>query len=289
MTTAMTDTQHEPLFSRVIGLNGRLAIAVAVSATLMFVDARQGLMPSLRGGLAEVTAPLQWFLAQPFEAFGDANDFLIQHQALLRERQAQAHRQAILQAGQLTQAELRAENARLRAVLALPLPAGRQAIVAEAMVVPQGPFGRRMLLNRGAQAGIQAGAPVVDALGLVGQVTRVDATYSEVTTIVARQLQIPVQSARTGLRLLVQGMGSDWAIEIPQLDEHADLAVGDLLVTSGLDGVYPMGLPVARVQVIHPPKRGSPFASALARPVAGVGHSGPFLVFNLPAHAVPSP
>lgn len=289
MTIPMAEGHREPLFSHVLGLNGRLVVAVVVSAALIFVDARQGWMMPLRGALAAVSAPLQWFLARPFAGLGAATDFLVQHQVLLREQQAQVHRGSLLQAGQLTLADLRAENARLRTLLTLPLPAGRTAVAAEAMVIRQGPFERRMVLNVGAQAGIQAGSPVVDAFGLVGQVTRVDATRCEVMTIVARPFQVSVQSARTGLRLLAQGAGSDWAMEIPQLDEHAGLAVGDLLVTSGLDGVYPPGLPVARVQVIHAPMRGLPFSQAWARPVAGASHAGPFLVLSIPVQTPLAP
>lgn len=277
-------SRREPLFSRVIGLNLRLFLALASGLILLFLDAHQGLMAPVRGAVSYVTVPLQSVLAQPFVGLGNAFAFLTQHRELLRSQEVLTRQLATLQAGQLTMATLAAENAQLRALARLPLPPGRRALVAEVVMIPDDAFSRRLLVNKGADAGVQAGSPVIDAHGLVGQVTRVDATRSEVTTILSRQLFVPLQSApstgsgRTGVRLLGRGAGSDMAVEIPQMDAHSGLEVGDLLVTSGLDGVYPPGIPVARVQVIQPPRGISPFASAVARPVSGAGHAGPLMI-----------
>lgn len=271
-------SHREPLFSRVIGLNTRLVLALLAGAALLFMDARQGLMAPVRGTVASVTAPVQWLLARPFAGFGEAMAFMTRHRDLLQVQEALTRQLTTLQAGQLTLATLEAENARLRTLAQLPLPAGRRTLMAEVIAIPDNAFSRRLTLNIGADAGVPAGAPVMDAQGLVGQVTRVDATSSEVTTILARRMYIPLQSERSGLRLLGRGAGSDAAVEIPQMDARAGLEVGDLLVTSGLDGVYPPGLPVARVQAIFPPRGSSPFASATAQPVSGATHAGPLLI-----------
>lgn len=281
----------EPLFSRVIGLNARLVLALLAGAALLFLDARQGLMAPVRGAVASVTAPVQWLLARPFAGIGEAMVFMTRHHDLLQKQEAMTRQLARLQTDQLTLVSLEAENARLRALAQLPLPAGRSALMAEVIAIPDNAFSRHLTLNIGANAGVPAGAPVIDALGLVGQVTRVDARSSEVTTILARRMYIPLQSERSGLRLLGRGAGSDAAVEIPQMDARAGLEVGDLLVTSGLDGVYPPGLPVARVRAILPPRGSSPFASATAQPVAGATHAGPLLVllYAQPPAAVRSP
>ena len=281
-------SQREPLFPRVIGLNLRLLLALVASLGLLFLDARQGWMAPARSAVAQVTAPLQWALAQPFVGLSEAFAFMTQHRALLRSQEALTRQLATLQAEQLTMATLAAENAQLRALAQLPLPPGRRAVLAEVVAIPDDAFSRRLLLNVGAAAGVQAGAPVIDAHGLVGQVTHVDALRCEVTTIVSRQLYIPLQSARSGLRLLGRGAGSDAILEIPQIDAHGGLEVGDVLVTSGLDGIYPPGLPVARVGVIQPPRNSSPFASAMAQPVSGVGHAGPLMIL-LPTANAPAP
>ena len=274
----LTISQREPLFSRVIGLNLRLILALVASLGLLFLDVRLGLMAPMRAAVSHVTAPLQSVLAQPFVGLGEVFAFLTQHRDLLRSQEALTRQLATLQAGQQTLATLTAENAQLRALAQLPLPVGRRVLVAEVVAIPDDAFSRRLLLNKGTDAGVQAGAPVIDANGLVGQVTRVDAGRSEVTTLLSRQLFIPLQSARTGVRLLGHGAGSDAAVEIPQMDAHGGLEVGDLLVTSGLDGVYPPGLPVARVREIRPPRGSSPFASMVAQPVSGAGHAGPLMV-----------
>ena len=278
MSMGSAISHREPLFSRVIGLNFRLVLALSASLGLLALDASQGLMDPVRSAVTRVTAPVQWGLARPFVALGDAMAFMTQHRELLRAQEGLTRQLASLQAGQQQMVALTAENAQLRALAQLPLPPGRRALVAEVVAIPDDAFSRRLVLNIGADAGVQAGAPVIDAQGLVGQVTRVDATRSEVTTLLARQMYIPLQSARSGLRLLGRGAGSDAAVDIPQMDAHGGLEVGDLLVTSGLDGVYPPGLPVARVQAIQPPRHSSPFASATARPVSGAGHTGPLMI-----------
>ena len=278
MSMGSAISHREPLFSRVIGLNFRLVLALVASLGLLALDASQGLMDPVRSAVTRVTAPVQWGLARPFAALGDAMAFMTQHRELLRTRETLTRQLATLQAGQQHMAALTAENAQLRALAQLPLPPGRRALVAEVMAIPDDAFSRRLVLNIGTDAGVQAGAPVIDAQGLVGQVTRVDASRSEVTTILARQMYIPLQSARSGLRLLGRGAGSDALVAIPQMDAHGGLEVGDVLVTSGLDGVYPPGLPVARVQAIQPPRHSSPFASATARPVSGAGHTGPLMI-----------
>jgi rod shape-determining protein MreC len=112
---------------------------------------------------------------------------------------------------------------------------------------------------------------VVDALGLVGQVTRVFPWSSEVTLLTDRDQGAPVQNLRNGLRIIVSGQGSDNLLEVRFLDMHADLRPGDWLYTSGIDGVYPAGIPVAQVVRTEPPRH-TPFARALCKPLGGVGH-----------------
>jgi len=107
-------------------------------------------------------------------------------------------------------------------------------------------------------------------VGLVGQVTRVYPWTSEVTLLTDRDQGAPVQNLRNGLRVIVSGQGSDTLLEVRFLDMHADLKPGDLLHTSGIDGVYPAGIPVAQVVRIEPPRH-TPFARALCRPLGGVG------------------
>jgi rod shape-determining protein MreC len=132
------------------------------------------------------------------------------------------------------------------------------------------PFTRKVVINRGSSHGIHAGWPVVDAAGLVGQVTRVYPWTAEVTLLTDRDQGAPVQNLRNGLRVIVSGQGSDNLLEVRFLDMHADLKPGDVLYTSGIDGIYPAGVPVARVVQTEPPRH-TPFARALCQPLGGVG------------------
>jgi len=266
----MAASPQAPLFVRQMGLPARLAIYIAVSLGLMAADTRYDAMAMLRTGAASVFHPLQSFLAGPFVYFGEAGEFFVQHGELLREKQALEAEQQRLRTALQSMDTLAAENDRLRALLALPLPHGYQARPVEVIRALPDPFARKLILNLGEKDAIAAGWPVVDAQGLVGQVTRVYPGSSELTLLTSHEQSAPVEVLRNGLRLIVTGVGSDNLLEVRYLDQHADLVAGDVLVTSGIDGVYPPGIPVGQVLRIEPPRH-SPFARAVCRPLARVG------------------
>lgn len=258
------------MFMRQMGLPARLAIYIALSLGLMAADARYDALGLLRTGAASVFHPLQSFLARPFVYFGAAGAFFVQHGELLQERRALEVERHRLLTGLQAMHTLEAENARLRTLMALPAPAGFLARPIEVARALPDPFARKLIIGLGAAEGITAGYPVVDANGLVGQVTRVHPGSSEVTLLTSHDQSAPVQVLRNGLRLVVTGLGSDNLLEVRYLDTHADLQVGDELVTSGLDGVYPAGIPVGRVLRVDPPRH-TPFARAVCRPLAETG------------------
>lgn len=259
-----------PLFAREVGLPTRFALLALLCLALLAIDARYQALGLLRVGLATVLHPLQVALTRPFLYLEDALDFFTRHGQLLRENQRLRAQALALTAGQQTMAGLRLENAELRALLGLPRPVGYTTQPAEIIQVLPDPFNRKVIIDRGSGQGVEAGLPVADDLGLVGQVTRVFPGSSEVTLLTSRDQAAPVQSLRTGLRLLVSGSGGDRLLEVRFLDMHADLRADDVLVTSGLDGVYPPGIPVARVTSVRPPSD-TPFARALCLPVSQVG------------------
>lgn len=266
----MATNAQAPMFVRVMGLPLRLSIYVLLCLLLMTVDARYDLLKHVRAGLTAVLHPLQHQLARPFHYLQEAFDFFRIHGELLRDvRRLQAERRELLL--QLQDRELlQAENLQLRALLNLDAPPGYRAIAVEIVQAVSNPFARKVVVNRGSRQGISPGWAVVDALGLVGQVTRVYPNSSEVSLITSPQQDVPVQVLRNGLRLLVSGDGQDQLLKVRFLDMHADLQTGDVLVTSGLDGLYPAGIPVARVLVTEPPRH-NPFARAICAPLAGVG------------------
>jgi rod shape-determining protein MreC len=175
---------------------------------------------------------------------------------------------------------LEAENAQLRKLLQAAQRIEGQAAIAEILHVPRDPFNRKVMLDKGSQSGIQSGQVVVDDAGVVGQITRIYPWMSEVTLITDKDHSVPVQVVRNGLRSVVSGTGKEGALELRYVAVNTDIQEGDLLATSGIDGVYPPGLPVAVVSRIER----NPtyvFARVTCAPVAGVGYNRQLLILSL--------
>jgi rod shape-determining protein MreC len=285
----MSPSARAPLFVREMGLPARFGLYLLISLFLLALDARYSSLAGVRAGLNAVLHPLQMALGQPWAWLQTAGGFFVTHGELAAENlelRAQQERQRVRSQDRET---LAAENAHLRALLALPPLPGALPAPAEILSAVPNPFSRKVMIDRGSAQGIEAGRPVVDAVGLVGQVTRVFPMTAEVTLITDRDQGAPVQNLRNGLRLIVSGQGSDAWLEVRFLDMHADLKPGDLLHTSGIDGVYPAGIPVAQVVLVEPP-RNTPFARALCKPLSGVGHYRHVAVLRLdPTHRPPLP
>lgn len=267
------------MFIREMGLAMRLGLYVMAGMALMVLDARYDTLAVIRAGVVSVAHPVQAQLARPFQYLDEASDFFITHGKLLQENQALLQeRQRLAQAMQTWRA-VEVENSRLRALLALPERAGIKPLAAEIIRTLPDPFERRVVVDKGGLHGVIAGRPVVDEAGLVGQVTRVFPTSSEITLLVSREQSAPVLNLRNGLRLMVSGLGTDDLLEVRYLDTQADLKAGDTLATSGIDGVYPAGIPVARVLRLELPRH-TPFARAVCAPLAGVGRHRHILILQ---------
>lgn len=284
----MSPVSHAPLFVREMGLPARFGLYVLTCLFLLALDARYSALSGLRAGLNAVLHPLQIGLAQPWLWLQGAGGFFVTHGELGTENARLRQQQERLRADLQDRQSLAAENAQLRALLALPPRPGVTPVVGEILEAVPDPFSRKVVINRGAAHGISAGWPVVDAVGLVGQVTRVYPWTAEVTLLTDRDQAAPVQNQRNGLRLIVSGQGSDTLLEVRFLDMHADLKPGDLLHTSGIDGVYPAGIPVAQVVQTEPPRH-TPFARALCRPLGGVGQYRHMAVLKPDPATAPKP
>jgi len=284
----MSSASHAPMFVRELGLPQRFILYAVVCLVVMAADTRYDTLAFLRTGIATVLHPVQAVMAKPFVFLQEAFGFFEVHGQVVRENAELRTEQRHLQVALQDQIRLRSENEQLRALLGLPKPPGYTGLAVEIVQALADPFARKVLVNRGSLHGIVAGSPVVDSLGLVGQITRVYPASSEVTLLTSREQAAPVQSVRTGLRLIVSGYGQDRLLQVRFLDMHADLRPGDELVTSGLDGVYPAGIQVARVLRIEPPRH-TPFASALCTPLAGVSEQRHLLVLQRDDAAQPTP
>ena len=266
----MSPAPHAPLFVREMGLPARFSLYALVCLFLLALDARYATLSGLRAGLNAVIHPAQIALAQPWEWLQDVGRFFIAHGQLAAENAELKRQRELLASGLLDRTSISAENMQLRALLALPERPGYRLLAGEIIETSPDPFSRKLIINRGGSHGIAAGWPVVDANGLVGQVTRVYPWSAEVTLLTDRDQGAPVLNQRNGLRAIVTGQGSDNLLEIRFLDMHADLQAGDLLHTSGIDGIYPAGVPVAKVLSVEPPRH-SPFARAICKPLGGAG------------------
>ncbi|WP_435389373.1 rod shape-determining protein MreC [Halomonas ramblicola] len=257
-----------------------LACAIA-SAALMFVDMRFTRMEEVRAQLSTVVAPVQWVVSLPSDVLTWGSLALSDQRALLDENQRLREQILTLSHRVQRMADLTAENVRLRELLAAARQHDMPFITAELLSLDPDPFAHQMVIDRGRRDGAYVGQPVMDAAGLVGQVTAVSAYSSRVLMVADASHALPVRVNRNGLRFILQGGGRYDSLNVLHVPDTADIREGDLLVTSGLAGRFPPGYPVARVaEVVHDP--GEPFARVTAAPVAQLQRSRHFLLLFPP-------
>ena len=275
-----------PFFKRGPAPLARLAFFLALSLLLLVLDLRFHTLEMSRQIVAIIAYPIQRLTYAPVEAFdGVANYF--SSLAKVQGENAGLRRQQLDTANQLLRQEhLELENQRLRALLDMKLRQAVPSQVAEILYSARDPFARRLVVDKGTLAGIAAGQIVVDELGVIGQVTRAFPMLSEVTLITDKSQAVPVQVIRNGLRSVIFGAGAG-GLELHFLAANADVQVGDVLVTSGLDGVYLPGLPVAKVVQVDRDTTYA-FARILCQPIAGVERHDQVLVLGQ-GEALPLP
>ncbi|HTJ54665.1 MAG TPA: rod shape-determining protein MreC [Nitrosospira sp.] len=257
----------------------RLIFFVVLSLVLMAIDTRFKYLAEIRQAFSTVIYPLQKLANVPSTVYERVSEFFPSHS--LVEENDHLKQQHLADSGQLQRLmALEAENAQLRKLLQAAQRIEGQAAMAEILHIPRDPFNRKVMLDKGSQSGIQSGQVVVDDAGVVGQITRIYPWMSEVTLITDKDHSVPVQVVRNGLRSVVSGTGKEGALELRYVAVNTDIQEGDLLATSGIDGVYPPGLPVAVVAKIE---RNSTyvFARVTCAPVAGAGHNRQLLILSL--------
>ncbi|MDR7299614.1 rod shape-determining protein MreC [Pelomonas aquatica] len=267
MPLGTLDRSPPPFFRQGPSALTKLALCSALALLLMVADARFKLMHPARAALALVLQPVQRLLLTPVDAWETAGDYLRGTQRAMAAED-QAKRQLAEQAERLSRASaLQAENDRLRKLLALRPAMAVPSLSAEILFEAPDPFSRRVVIDRGATQGVAPGSPVINEAGVLGQVTRVYPLSAEVTLLTDKDAAIPLLNARTQMRNAAAGRADGTGMELRFLAANADVKVGDLMTTSGLDGVYPPGLPVAKVATVD--RRGdSSFAQVLLAPIA---------------------
>lgn len=281
-----------PFFKQGPSALSRLAVYSALAVFLMVADARFQLTGPLRLAVATVLYPIQWAMLKPVELASRGSGYFQSLQDAQQE--LDAARQRMTQMGQrANQAEqLELENGRLRQLLALRDRLQTPAQAAEVIYDTADPFTRRVVIDRGQTGGVEPGSPVMDEAGVLGQVTRVFPLVSEVTLLVDRDQAIPVLNIRTGARGVAYGdpvAGNGGGMELRFMPANADVRADDVLTTSGVDGLYPPGLPVARVVRVER-RADSAFARVYCVPLAQVQGARHVVVLKpLPENALPRP
>lgn len=276
-----------PFFKRGPAPLVRLAFFVSLSLILLVADLRFHTLEWARLAVATVAWPLQRVTGIPIEAAGDLGGYLSRQSTLLAENEDLRRRQLGTANLLLRQDHLEQENKRLRALLEMRERQPVEGRIAEILYAARDPFSRRVIIDKGSQHGIAAGQAVVDDIGVIGQVVRVFPLTAEVLLLTDKEQAIPVAVQRNGLRAVLAGAGSGM-MELRFLASNAEVQVGDILVTSGLDGVYLPGLPVAKVAKIDRDSSFS-FARIICEPLAGVERHGLALVLGARSGLPPQP
>lgn len=259
----------------------RLMFFCTLSLVMMAVDARFDYLSQVRQWFSTALHPLEVLASAPNEWGRNINTYFTSHNQLIQDN-FKLKQQALIDHAALQRlATVDAENVHLRTLLAGDLPIIPQATLGEVLHMGRDPFSNIITLNRGSRHDITPGQAVVDEQGVVGQITRVYPFTSEVTLITDKKLSIPIQIERNQLRAIAFGEGKRNTLDIPYLPTSVDIKVGDKLVTSGIDGVYPAGLAVAVVTQIKQ-SQDSPFAKIISRPIAGVNNHKHVLILKMP-------
>ncbi len=254
MPLGTLDRTPPPFFRQGPTSLSKLMVCGALALFLMVADARFRITQPLRAAVATVLYPVQWAAMRPvLLAREGAGYFKSLQDAQAAEAAARAR--LAVQSQRASQVEqLSQENDRMRKLLALRDRLTTPAQAAEVLYDAADPYTRKIIIDKGLTQGVDAGSPVIDEGGVLGQVTRVHPLVSEVTLVIDREQAIPVLNTRTGARSVAYGDPSGahgGSMELRFMGGNADVKEGDMLTTSGVDGVYPPGLPVARVARIE--------------------------------------
>ena len=293
MPLGTLDRTPPPFFRQGASALSKLMVCSALALFLMVADARFKVTQPVRAAIATVLYPVQMVATGPVKLIKGAAQYLESLESA-QANEAAARVKLTLQSQRTSQVEqLAQENARLRNLLALRERITTPAEAAEVLYDAADPYTRKVIIDKGLTQGISAGSPVIDESGVLGQVTRVHPLISEVTLVTVRDHAIPVLNARTGARSVAFGdpITRGGSLELRFMAGNADVQAGDILTTSGVDGVYPPGLPVAKVISVER-RADSAFARISCAPQALVDGARHVMVLKpvavqIPARPVP--
>jgi rod shape-determining protein MreC len=266
----------------------RVTFFMIAAIALMIADHRFHALETVRLSLSVLAHPVQELAALPGEAVGRVADYFTSQQRLLRENQ-ELKVKVLEQAAAAQEAKLlKSEEGHLLGMTSGKSRYVENGIIAEVLYTARNPFTRKIVVDKGLTHSIAPGMPVIDGSGVVGQVTNVGTFTSEVTLVTEKDQAVPVMVVRNGLRAIAVGSGKDGSIDIPFMPVSADVQMGDMFVTSGIDGTYPPGLVVAEVTSVQK-DAARVFAKISAKPAAGVDYHRYVMVLPLSQASAPPP
>jgi rod shape-determining protein MreC len=277
-----------PFFKRGPAPLVRLFFFASLSLALLVIDARFRYAEGLRAWLALAAYPLQRAATAPIDLLSSIGSFFSTQTQLVQENERLRAKALAYSSDAQRYEAAQAEAVQLRKLLGVNERLEARAQPAEVIYHGRDPYSHRLFIDRGATQGVRPGSAVTDETGIVGQVTRVHPLLSEVTLVTDRDQAIPVQVVRNGLRAIAFGGGASGTLELRFMAANADIQANDRLVTSGVDGTYPPGLPVATVVRIERDAENA-FARVVCRPAAGVDRGRFVLVLENEAAPPPRP
>ena len=275
------DRTPPPFFKQGPTSLSKLLLLSALAIFLMVSDKRFDIGKIVRISLATVLNPIATTIATPVLAMRDSFKYVDTISAVKISEQ-EAHKKLLLQSQRANQVEaLTLENTRLRQLLSLKETLKTPSQAAEVLYDAIDPYSRKVIVNKGSVHAVQIGSPVLDELGILGQIVRVFPLTSEVSMIIDREQTTPVLNTRTGVRSVAYGNPSAHGdvLELRFISGNADVLAGDVLTTSGVDGVYPAGLQVAKIEKVER-RADSGFAKIFCTPTANVLGAKHVLILN---------
>lgn len=266
-----------PLFKQGASARVKVVFFALFAIVLLVADSHLRSLGLIRQAVGTALYPLQMVALMPRDAVYQVGAYFSTVATLQKEvkdlRLQQLKNAPVIQQSQ----QLIAENAQLRILMTAAERLSVPSLLAEILYDARDAYSRKIVVNRGAQHGVAAGQPVIDDAGVVGQVTRVFPFTSEITLLTDRDQAIPVMILRNGLRSVAYGYGQSGLLDVRFIAAHADIQKGDVLTTSGIDGIYPAGLSVARVVQIENVLN-DPFQHVTSEPLAGISNNKQFLI-----------
>jgi rod shape-determining protein MreC len=277
-----------PLFKQGASARFKMMVFAGISIALLLVDARMNVLSTVRQVVATALYPVQMAALAPRDV-GLRMGAYFSSVAALEKEVLKLQRQQIAVADIVQQSQLQnAENNHLRKLMEARERIPVKSMMGQVLYEARDVFTRKIVLDRGSREGVVPGRPVIDNLGVVGQVTRVFPFTSEVTLLTDKEQAIPVQVLRNGLRSVAYGRGQSGLLDLRFVAPNADIQVGDVLVTSGIDGVYPGGLAVARVVQVENSATGA-FGRVVCVPLAGTQQNTQLLILMSVPDMLPRP